>query len=280
MKNGMKLFLFAALIATCLAFPFVFYAHAQDENEDVDGFDRFIAERTMLEEKLAKREAVIGVLEEKIKKLDRELADQRRRIEICTREPSLTSRIVCYDEIARDYGFKTAEDIKTQEVKMEGRGFWNITKRKTEMGDEMIYLKLDSIEPVVSRGGTRRNPTFVIRCGSKKTDAYLDWKTPLAEYKVFVRKQPIMVKMDSEPIIAQEWDLSEDNHAAFSPKPIDFVKKLKEKSKLVLVVTPYADKTATLVFPLQGIDGALDVLVKECYNKKPAPVPATPSQKQ
>ena len=237
--------------------------------ETEDDFDRFQAEKLELEQKLEKREIVVEQQAEQIKKLNDEVEDHKRRIQNCSVDPSLAARIVCYDEIARDLGFKTAADIQGQEERMGDHGFWTIAKKVNEMGDEVITLKVDSVHPVTSRSGMRRTPTFNIRCASRKTDVFLDWKSPLADHKVFIKTQTILYRIDSEKQLSEEWDLSQDNHAAFSPGAIEFVKKLTNKGKLVMIVTAYSDHTSTLVFPLQGFGKALDVLVSRCYNAKP-----------
>lgn len=242
-------------------------ALAQDDR-DADSYASFMAEKKELEERLEKRDQVIDRLQDQVTKMTRDLEDQRRRIQVCATDPSLASRMVCYDEIARDYGYKTSEDIKTQEEKVGDHGFWRIVKKLNEMGDEVIYLKVDSVEPVVTRAGTRRTPTFTIRCVGGKTDAYIDWKAALADYKVFIQKQQVSYKIDGSSLIDQDWELSQDNHAAFAPDPIEFIKKLTGRSKLALIITPYTDKSATLIFPLQGLPTALNVLVERCYNPK------------
>ena len=240
-------------------------ANAQDAEQS---YDKFLAERQELENKLAKRDEVVDRQLEEIKEYIKQLDDQKRRIEFCSSDPSPAARVVCYDEIARDYGFKTVDEMKTQEQRMEDHGFWIISKKVNEMGDEVITLKVDTVQPVISRSGMRRTPSFNIRCASKRTEVFLDWKSPLADHKVFIKTQSIKYKIDSERLMVEEWDLSQDNHAAFSPRAIDFVKILKGKSKLVLIVTAYGDQTSTLVFPLSGLNKALNVLVERCYNKK------------
>jgi hypothetical protein len=227
---------------------------------------RVESEKDACRARLEERDKAIAEAHDQQKALVRDAANTKSRVEICSKDPSLADRIVCYDEIARDYGFKTLRDIENQEIKMGEFGFWQVTRRKNDMGDEVIYLKLDSVEPVVSRAGIKRNPTFNVRCAAKKTDVYLDWKAPMGAYRVSVKDMNIIYKIDSNRLTNQPWSISQDNHAAFSPDPIGFVKQLVDHEKLVLIVTPYADRSATLVFPLKGMSSALQILVKHCYN--------------
>jgi hypothetical protein len=289
MKNPLRISARLLLPLLCLSLAPGPAAHAQQKEED-SGYQMPAPPRTFTQDELdakieAEKDACRARLEDREKatatqrghqvELERSINDSKRRVEICSKTASLADRIVCYDEIARDYGFKTVRDIKNQEQKIGQYGFWQVTRRLNDMGDEVIYLKLDTIEPVVSRAGIRRTPTFTLRCASKKTDVFIDWKASLTGYRS--RKNiHVLYKIDSNPLVDGVWQISEDNNAAFAPNSIEFVKALNDRTKLVLILTPYGDRTATLVFPLKGLAPALDILVKRCYNSQSSGLSAPP----
>jgi hypothetical protein len=76
------------------------------------------------------------------------------------------------------------------------------------------------------------------------------------------------------------WPFSLDAFAAFSPDPIEFVKKLRTKRKLQLRVTPYGGATETLMFELGMLEQALDVMVKRCYAEGSAQEPPAATRRQ
>jgi hypothetical protein len=290
MKNPLRISARLLLPLLCLGLAPGPGAHAQQKEED-SGYQMPAPPRTFTQDELdakieAEKDACRARLEDREKtsakqreeqmELERKINDSTRRVEICSKTASLADRVVCYDEIARDYGFKTLRDLKSQEQKIGQYGFWQVTHRINDMGDEVIYLKLDSVEPVVSRSGIRRTPTFTLRCVSKKTDVFLDWKATLTGNRN-IKNIHVLYKIDSNPLVSGTWQLSEDNNAAFSPNAIEFIKSLTDRTKLVLIVTPFADRTATLIFPLKGLAPALDILVKRCYNAQNSGAPAPPS---
>jgi hypothetical protein len=110
-----------------------------------------------------------------------------------------------------------------------------------------------------------KTPTFNIRCRQGNTDAYLDWKSELNGGRVLVKEIFIYTKIDNEPEYRQVWSLSLDALAAFSPNPIEFIKMLRGKRKLLMRVTPVGGTMETLAFEIGLLDQALDVMVKRCY---------------
>lgn len=208
----------------------------------------------------------IEVQADQIKELMEAKEADRERIRLCTRESIFTLRLVCYDDVARDMNLISAQAAQSNKESIEKQGFWNITRRVNSLGENVTTLTVNSTEPVTSRTGARLQPTFNIRCRSQNTDVFLDWQSPLNAQRVYISEQEITYKIDDDPLYNALWELSQDNHAAFAKRPVEFVRNLRGKQQLVLMVTPHGGRSATMIFPLAGLDSALDVLVEHCYN--------------
>lgn len=185
----------------------------------------------------------------------------------CAETLARIERLICYDELAQKMGYTLPEKAEREEDILETFGFWEVTKRRTAAGEYITYLKNDTVEDVISQSGIRRKPTLVIKCKHGHTDVYLDWKSRLLpQYTGGTLKQPLMYQMDASEQINSNWELSTDRQAIFAPDPIEFVKALKKHDRLIFYITPQHDIAQTLVHDITGLNSALEVLVRECYN--------------
>lgn len=211
-------------------------------------------------EENARQESPIVVLNE--------LKGLKSKVEFCGRMTTdRAQRLRCYDNISEEYGYIDTDMTKETEEKLAQFGFWSVNERKSEIGDTSIYLRIDSSNAARSPLGHERFPTLIVRCKNKKTDAYIDWGSPLGNTQGYEKTIYVGYRIDGGEEKAQEWEFSLDYYSAFSPKPIEFVRELKGKKKLVVEITPYNQSMAALLFHLDGLESALAILVDRCYNE-------------
>lgn len=176
------------------------------------------------------------------------------------------NRLVCYDELATSLGFVPPDQVNREAQILETYGFWEVTKRRNAAGENIIYLKNDSVEDVTSRTGIHRTPTLVVKCKSGQTDVYLDWKTRLIpRHSSWASSMSLQMQLDAEPKQTVNWELSTDRHALFVPDPVEFIKSMRQHERLVLHISPPHDSAQTIVHDISGLNMVLELLVQNCY---------------
>ncbi len=191
-----------------------------------------------------------------------------KRLKQCSEIMGRVNRLLCYDELAKALGYVTPSQKDREETVLENYGFWEVVKKRNAAGEEIIYLKNDAVEDVISQSGLKRRPTFVIKCKHGKTEAYLDWKTRLLprNYGGASRALSVMSQLGSEERVEIFWELSTDRNALFAPEPVELIKKMREHDKMVFQVTPPYDNVQIVVHDISGINKVLKILVDECYD--------------
>lgn len=207
---------------------------------------------------------------EKKRKDEDESAKELRteeRLSLCAKTTDRVSRLICYDTLAKDMGY-VPEDVAVQEeVVLQKIGFWEVTKKQSPVGEDIVYLRNNAIGQVTLRDGTMRRPTLIIQCKGGTTDVYLDWKTKLiVPHVVFGQTMGIAYQIDTQPEVQEMWELALDKRALFSPEPVEFVKKLRQREKIVFNITSMYDSTRTVVHDISQLDTVLPLLVDRCYN--------------
>ncbi len=193
--------------------------------------------------------------------------DLKNEVRKCAEIVGRIERLICFDEASKKAGFMTVEQAAREEKIVEKYGFWEVTRRKTTTGEEVMYLKNNAAEDVKLQSGMKRLPTFVIMCKHGRTDAYLDWKSRLSPYYLGgFSKIQVVFQLDAGERRLTTWELSTDRQAAFIPEPMDFIKDLRKHEKLILQITPMHELAQTILFDVSGLEKVLDILVENCYN--------------
>lgn len=197
------------------------------------------------------------------------------RLAQCVEEMDRAHRLQCYDDVAVEQGVMEGGK-RDQERKIMGNfGFWNVIVKTTEMLDNKVYLKLAAKDYEESRTGYRRRPELVIRCQERTTDLYVDWKAILTNASRRYAKLYINYKFDGGPMAGAEWEYSLDRYSIFAPNAVDLIKIMKDKKAFAVELTPYGETAQMVVFELEGLPAALDVLIKECYGDTPEKMPGS-----
>jgi type VI secretion system protein VasI len=189
------------------------------------------------------------------------LADIKSDIATCAVIVGDLDRLGCYDAIAKAQGLDGPQPAA---VDTTGAGKWRISRDKNPIDDsERVVLMLAADE-----GASRfKAPvTFVARCQSKKTEAYIIWGEYLGndgdideDYKV------VTVRVGSKSAKQERWGTSTDSEATFAPDWAgDLLKEMAGANKLVVQVTPYDENPITAVFDTTGMKAALAPLMDVC----------------
>lgn len=173
----------------------------------------------------------------------------------CTAITDNNDRLKCYDDIAAPKETKTTQTSN-----------WMVEVEKSPMDDSTtVYMSVESensIPPKFRTGPDKAD--LLIRCKENKTvifavfsDYFLGSSTELSyiEYRV-----------DSEKAERKRFYISNDHKAIglWDGESIKFIKSLFSKNQLILRVTPFSESPVTAIFPISGIETAIDPLRKAC----------------
>lgn len=74
----------------------------------------------------------------------------------------------------------------------------------------------------------------------------------------------IGIKIDDEKPYYEKFTKSSSSSAAFFQKPINFLKNLKGKSKIILRYQPYGENEKNATFEIKGINQVIDEISETC----------------
>ncbi len=199
------------------------------------------------------------------------VAGIHERIKRCAAIQELSIRMSCYDDYAIELGYITPDRAKADVTKLNNIGMWQISKTDNGHGFVQTQLRLESLNKLPTDKGFDRSVNLIIRCVPGKTEAMLDWKARVVGVAVSKGSAPkamINYKTDSSQVVAEEWEASTDQLALFAPDAIAFGRNLMNKKALTLSLHNTSDAT-TARFNIEGVEKALDEIVKDCYSKTP-----------
>lgn len=193
--------------------------------------------------------------------------DVREQIKSCAPIESMADRLICYDTIVQKLQILSSEDFLERESKLREDGFWEASKKRSPSGHDIVYLKNKTSTTALSSSGGRYNPVLTIICQHADTDVYIDWQRSIkVPPKQGVFSFSLQYQLDSGDRKDDNWELSTDRRALFSPDPVSLIKEMRQHKKLVLFIAVPGEPSETLVYDLSGINDMLGLLVKECYN--------------
>lgn len=188
-------------------------------------------------------------------------------IKLCAEVKERAIRISCYDNISVGLGYMEHETAIKEKETLQTIGFWEVSQSVTTFGEKRTTLRAESTNYIKSSSGTDRHVHFVIQCTPGKTEAFLDWKTPVTKPSQTVMKHGIDVayRIDSNDKIAEKWQVSTDRLAVFVPDAVEFVRSMNNKNKLSFEIVPLGDSVQGVHFDIKGIEKAAEELAKACY---------------
>lgn len=180
--------------------------------------------------------------------------DLEKELAACAAIDGDLERLECYDKLAQSLGLDRVQPVPTS---VEGTGKWQVSVKTNPLDDTrtvMLALYADS-----GRSTWGNRVVLVLRCKSKKTEAYINWHDYLGSEAYVIWR---IGDADAE---TAKWSLSTDNEATFYPyDDIAFIKQLLNADRLVAQVTPYDESPVTAIFDLTGLTNAIHPLQEAC----------------
>ena len=196
------------------------------------------------------------------------VATMHERIKRCAAMQEISIRMSCYDDYAIELGYITPDRAKSDVKKINDIGLWQISRIDNGHGFVQTQLRLESLNKLPTDKGFDRHVNLIIRCVPGKTEAMLDWKMRVVGFLASQGTTPkalINYKADNAEVVAEEWEASTDQLALFAPDAITFARALMNKKILSISLNSTSD-TTTARFNIEGIEKALDEIVKACYS--------------
>src|SRR5471030_1825811 len=81
---------------------------------------------------------------------------------------------------------------------------------------------------------------FVLRCKTKSTDAYIEWKAfgDNDPHDSWSDEIPVFYSFDGEPGQYEKWGVSADKYVFSIPNPIEFIQSMHDKKALSVIPNP------------------------------------------
>ncbi|EOT7463035.1 type VI secretion system-associated protein TagO [Klebsiella pneumoniae] len=138
-------------------------------------------------------------------------------------------------------------------------GAWQVKKEENKMTDNTDVVAINRSSDVYMRQGIERSTSIVIRCKENKTEAYLS----VSEY--MGSDDPVVtVRLDGGKPQKRTWSGAEGGEAAFSPKPVSFIKEISSHKKMIVGFEPYGVTMQVVEFDLTGIDSIAKEIASAC----------------
>lgn len=146
-----------------------------------------------------------------------------------------------------------------------GSGAWRVRTDINPIDDtQTVTLSL------AAKSGTSRSGapvTFVARCKSNTTEAYVVWGDFLGDDSgdVYSEWKRVTVRVGAGQAREERWGVSTDRNATFAPRWAgNLLKELLDEDRLVLQTIPYGKNPNTAIFEVSGLRGVLGGLAEAC----------------
>lgn len=140
-------------------------------------------------------------------------------------------------------------------------GWWEVVDSKDPFTDvPIVAASVDS----VAHTSTAAAPTLLVRCLEGETAVLIDWHVPLGGGNALTKHVVARVGEDP-PEALQQWPKSENEQATFAPmEPVGLLRRMLTADRLAAKVEPPRRDPITAIFLLQGIEIALEPIMRAC----------------
>ncbi|MBB5723515.1 hypothetical protein FHS72_003160 [Loktanella ponticola] len=157
------------------------------------------------------------------------------------------------------------EEPVTSNDEGAGSGAWRVRTETNPIDDTLTVTLSLAAETGTSRSG---DPvTFIARCKSNTTEAYVIWGDFLGDDSgdVYSEWKRVTVRIGAGQAREERWGVSTDRNATFAPSWAgNLLKELLDEDRLVLQTIPYGENPNTAIFDVSGLRGVLGELAETC----------------
>lgn len=157
------------------------------------------------------------------------------------------------------------EEPVTSSNERAGSGAWRVRIETNPIDDTQTVTLSLAAETGTSRSG---DPvTFIARCKSNSTEAYVVWGDFLGDDSgdVYSEWKRVTVRIGTAEAREERWGVSTDRNATFAPSWAgDLLKELLGVDRLVLQTIPYGQNPNTAIFDVLGLREVLGDLAETC----------------
>lgn len=154
---------------------------------------------------------------------------------------------------------------ETSDDKGAGSGAWRVRTNVNPIDDTQTVTLSLTAETGTSRFG--EPVTFIARCKSNTTEAYVVWGDFLGDDSsdVYSEWKRVTVRIGAGQPREEWWGVSTDRNATFAPSWAgNFLKELLDENRLVLQTIPYGENPNTAIFEVAGLRNVLGELAETC----------------
>ena len=146
-----------------------------------------------------------------------------------------------------------------------GSGAWRVRTETNPIDDTQTVTLSLAAETGTSRSG---DPvTFIARCKSNTTEAYVVWGDFRGDDSgdVYAEWKRVTVRIGAGQAREERWGVSTDRNATFAPSWAgNLLKELLDEDRLVLQTIPYGENPNTAIFDVSGLRSVLGELAETC----------------
>nr|WP_255743756.1 type VI secretion system-associated protein TagO [Aliiroseovarius sediminis] len=153
----------------------------------------------------------------------------------------------------------------TSDAEGAGSGVWRVRTNINPIDDTQTVTLSLTAETGTSRLG--EPVTFIARCKSNTTEAYVVWGDFLGDDSgdVYSEWKRVTVRIGAGQPREERWGVSTDRNATFAPSWAgNFLKELLDENRLVLQTIPYGENPNTAIFEVSGLRSVLGELAETC----------------
>lgn len=143
---------------------------------------------------------------------------------------------------------------------------WRVSEERSRLDDSRsVYMALDSLQPVVNQYGQSRRLLMMLRCQENTTSAFIIWADHfMSDHQ---GKGRVSYRIDDRPAGRVNMTASTDNQALGlwnGGSAIPFIKRLFDGDELYVRATPFSESPVEAVFPITGVEDAIEPLREAC----------------
>lgn len=175
-----------------------------------------------------------------------------------------TKKIDKQSESDKKLNSESASNSKSKS-NIESFGVWSVSAEEDEFnGSKNVYFGNKSLDYFIGHFEQKKYPVMWVRCKDNKTDVIINFDTTMTCFD----GKKIGLKFDNDKPYYEYWTASTSCDALFARNPVNLLKKMANKNKLIVKFTPFQRGDINVSFDLTGIDKVKDKISGVCHWKK------------